>query len=172
MKRGSLTLRTMVALRAAFPADFVGSTQASARALEELDAAIARLSSTKKVAARRMRRLEKSAKALEHRIETSDLYHKAKRRAGGRCEMCGLAFTDFDPPQLDHAIARGKAHQRLSTVWMIHMLCHRRKHASDPAWLEAFHSFALSHGYTYEMRWAEGQLARAKAHQEFSGVRQ
>lgn len=115
--------------------------------------------STKTSRARTAARVEKKS-AHEVRVERrSNLYVACEKRAGGRCEMCGMEFSDADPPQMDHAEGKARS-ERLDTVWMVHRSCHNRHTNPENAreWLEAWVAHCRRYRYFSAARRAEGRL--------------
>jgi hypothetical protein len=96
---------------------------------------------------------EKRAKKASKREETSAIYREVEKRAGGSCEACGVSFNPTDPPELDHALGRGKKRQSVRNCWLIHRGCHRSRHAGKPSrewWLERWSDHCAKHGFLPE----------------------
>jgi hypothetical protein len=102
----------------------------------------------------KQRREEKRSKREVKNAETSAIYADVEKRADGKCEACGRAFGQFDPPHLDHYVGRGKAKQSVRNCWLIHgNSCHRQKHAGHPSaayWHGLFAVHCDRHGYRRE----------------------
>lgn len=85
--------------------------------------------------------------------ETRAIYGVVAKRANGRCENCGDPFRPGNPPELDHMLGRGRARQSAENCWLIHLTCHRAKHAGMPSpswWFArmARHARERGHGAT------------------------
>lgn len=94
--------------------------------------------------------------------QTRDIYAEVEKRAGERCEACGILFAAFGRgPELDHAAGRGKAKQSVENCWLICRRCHYERTNSIPSqayWLNAFIRHATKHGYKAEATRADNRL--------------
>jgi hypothetical protein len=117
-------------------------------AVDEIIAALAKLERSKvRRAPRRAKSREtKASKRLDPRV-----YREAAKRAGNKCEACGLdwGFGPAEVPEFDHLFLRANAHS-VDTVWRIHKSCHDERHASNPTrafWLKRALDWCDRHQY-------------------------
>lgn len=123
-----------------------------------------RFSAETSTKASRARSAAREVKQSKHELRVekrSKVYVAVEKRAGGRCEMCGMEFSDADPPELDHQEGRGRS-ESVETTWLLHRSCHRLKTNNDPSaahWLEKI----VAHAERYVYR---KTAARARARLE------
>jgi hypothetical protein len=102
----------------------------------------------------KVERLKRGVSKREQKnAETSAIYAEVEKRADGKCEACGRLFSPSDPPELDHALGRGKVAQSVRNTWLIHRSCHRARHAGRPSsayWHGLFAVHCDRHGYRRE----------------------
>lgn len=135
---------------------------AGTSAAVELEAALT--PSPKRQAVRKANRVAKESKRRTKRDETGGIYDAVSLRADDKCETCALPFTISDPPEMDHALGRGKVRQAVSNCWLIHRSCHRSKHAARPsrrAWLERMRDHFFRHGFLAEAAVVEDEMYAA-----------
>lgn len=101
-------------------------------------------------------RLQKGHKRRSAKAQRTTLvYDAVKKRAGGFCEFCGIAFdqTLSGAPEMDHFWGRGETGDKaesIETCWMLHAGCHKLKTDNVPSrvvWLERFRFYASTLHY-------------------------
>jgi hypothetical protein len=101
----------------------------------------------------------KSRKTHAGRENTSAVYQAVKKRAGGRCECCGLPFDGWVMrPELDHARGRKNAPETVENCWLLGKAHHEKRHAGN-AWLLPYLKHATAYGYAAEELWAQNEIA-------------
>jgi hypothetical protein len=156
MRRVSISAKTARALLCV--AKDSAFTSDNMRAINELERALTPKRSV--IASKKRRETKKATK----REEASAIREAVFARANGWCECgcAGVAFSDFDPGELDHFWGRGKERQTVENCWALVRMHHCSKTDGFPGradWLKAFAGHCAKHGYYKDMAKARNQLA-------------
>lgn len=103
----------------------------------------------------KLAKVRRTSKRLTKKEETAKVYSWVENRAAGKCEACGMSFSELVRPELDHFAGRIRVKQSPDNCWMLGTHCHKQKTLNLPSaeyWLEKFISHCDRWGIRGEAR--------------------
>lgn len=144
----AISRRTCVVARAAL--GVVQPTRSTEAALAELERA---LKPKRRTSAQKATQKAKATKKASKREETASIRKAVFERASGCCENLECAAG---ASEMDHFRGRRRS-ESVASCWALCGPCHYDKTHSRPsaaAWLNAYRTHCLQHGYDAEANWA------------------
>ena len=131
--------------------DHVGTEAALFRPeARELAASLRRYNQPKRsIRAARARRDEKRTTRRE---EMAALREAVMKRAGGKCEACGMSSTRLHCDHWQGGVGRRRAEQSIATTWALCPSCDFARTRNNPdaeTWNRTFAAHCAEHGYPF-----------------------
>lgn len=96
----------------------------------------------------------KRAKAATRRERVGEIREAVRKRADGRCELCGFSVADYaaEMHHLESGSGRRRSEEAAHNTLWVHTVCHRSYHRGPAVYAIEVADWAARHGYPVPKR--------------------